>query len=177
MELRRQDDDHEPGRACGALLARACRREPGHLRLPEARLDERRLPARAEQGIDWDTALVRRAAPLAQEKIETLGRFPEYVRFLFEPVDAVDGFDDQGRQLLAAAADALATAEPFDAERIEQALRGVADGLGLKPRQAFQPIRVAITGSTVSPGLFESLELLGRDASLNRIRRAADAGA
>ncbi len=130
-----------------------------------------------EQGIDWDTALVRQAAPLAQEKIETLGRFPDFVRFLFEPVEAVDGFDEQGRAMLAAAADALADLEPFDAERIEQALRSTADELGLKPRQAFQPIRVAVTGSTVSPGLFESLELLGRDASLSRIRRAADAAA
>jgi glutamyl-tRNA synthetase len=56
-------------------------------------------------------------------------------------------------------------------------LRSTSDELGLKPRQAFQPIRVAVTGSTVSPGLFESLELLGRDESLDRIRRAADATA
>jgi glutamyl-tRNA synthetase len=128
-----------------------------------------------EQGIGWDKELVRRAAPLAQEKIETLRRFPDFMRFLFEPVEAVDGFDEQGREMLVAAADALAELEPFDAERIEQALRATADELGLKPRQAFQPIRVAVTGSTVSPGLFESLELLGRDASLSRIRRAADA--
>jgi glutamyl-tRNA synthetase len=130
-----------------------------------------------EQGIGWDEELVRRAAPLAQEKIETLGRFPDFMRFLFEPVEAVDGFDEQGREMLVAAADALAELEPFDAERIEQALRATAHELGLKPRHAFQPIRVAVTGSTVSPGLFESLELLGRDASLSRIRRAADAGA
>jgi glutamyl-tRNA synthetase len=89
----------------------------------------------------------------------------------------VDGFDTAGRAMLAAAAEALADLEPFDAERIEHALRSTAGELGLKPRQAFQPIRVAVTGSTVSPGLFESLELLGRDVSLNRIRRAADAAA
>jgi glutamyl-tRNA synthetase len=130
-----------------------------------------------EQSIGWDEELVRRAAPLAQEKIETLGRFPDFMRFLFEPVEAVDGVDEQGREMLVAAADALAELEPFDAERIEQALRATAHELGLKPRHAFQPIRVAVTGSTVSPGLFESLELLGRDASLSRIRRAADAGA
>ncbi len=130
-----------------------------------------------EQGIDWDEELVRRAAPLAQEKIETLGRFPDFVRFLFEPVEGVNGLDEAGRTMLAAAAAALSAVEPFDAEGIERALRGTADELGLKPRQAFQPIRVAVTGSTVSPGLFESLELLGRDASLERIRRAAGAGA
>jgi glutamyl-tRNA synthetase len=130
-----------------------------------------------ERGIEWDEDLVRRAAPLVQEKIETLGRFPEFARFLFEPVEAVDGFDAQGREMLAAAARSLADVEPFEAEPIEQALRATADGLGLKPRQAFQPIRVAVTGSTVSPGLFESLELLGRETSLERIRRAADAAA
>jgi glutamyl-tRNA synthetase len=130
-----------------------------------------------EQGVDWDEELVRRAAPLAQEKIETLGRFPEFVRFLFEPVESVNGFDEQGQAMLAAADRVLGELESFDAEAIEQALRGAADELGLKPRQAFQPIRVAVTGSTVSPGLFESLELLGRDTSLERIRRAAGAEA
>jgi glutamyl-tRNA synthetase len=126
-----------------------------------------------EQGSDWDDGLVRRAAPLVQEKIETLGRFPDFAGFLFEPVEAVDGFDEQGRDMLGAAARSLAEVEPFEAESIEQALRAAADQLGLKPRQAFQPIRVAVTGSTVSPGLFESLELLGRETSLERIRRAA----
>jgi glutamyl-tRNA synthetase len=129
-----------------------------------------------ERGIDWDAELVRRAAPLVQEKLETLGRFPEFARFLFEPVEPVDGFDEVGRRMLERSASALADVEPFEAEPIEQALRTTADELGLKPRQAFQPIRFAVTGSTVSPGLFESLELLGRDESLERIRRAADAG-
>src|ERR687896_202576 len=92
-----------------------------------------------------------------------------------EPVEAVDGFDEAGRAMLAAAGRSLAEVEPFEAEPIEQALRSAADELGLKPRQAFQPIRVAVTGSTVSPGLFESLELLGRETSLERIRRAAGA--
>jgi glutamyl-tRNA synthetase len=130
-----------------------------------------------ERELGWDEDLVRRAAPLVQEKIETLGRFPEFARFLFEPVEAVDGFDAQGRELLSAAARSLSEVEPFEAEPIEQALRATADGLGLKPRQAFQPIRVAVTGATVSPGLFESLELLGRETSLERIRRAAGAEA
>jgi glutamyl-tRNA synthetase len=130
-----------------------------------------------ERGIDWDAELVRRAAPLVQEKIETLARFPEFARFLFEPVEPVDGFDEVGRRMLERSASALADVEPFEAEPIERALRTTADELGLKPRQAFPPIRVAVTGSTVSPGLFESLELLGRDESLERIRRAAGAGA
>ena len=74
--------------------------------------------------------------------------------------------------MLEGARDALADVEPFAAEPIEAALRGLAERLDLKPRQAFQPIRVAVTGSKVSPGLFESLELLGRDESLARIEAA-----
>ena len=63
--------------------------------------------------------------------------------------------------------------ESWDAATIESALRRLADELGLKPGQAFSPIRMAVTGSKVSPGLFESLELLGREESLRRLRRAA----
>jgi glutamyl-tRNA synthetase len=145
--------------------------------LPPEEFADRLVAYLREREIGWDEDLVRRAAPLVQEKIETLGRFPEFARFLFEPVEHVDGFDDVGRRMLEASAGALADVEPFEAEPIEQALRSTADELGLKPRQAFQPIRVAVTGSTVSPGLFESLELLGRKESLDRIRRAAGAGA
>ena len=74
---------------------------------------------------------------------------------------------------LSAAAEALEHVEPFTAEQIEPALKELCERLGLKPRQAFQPIRVAVTGSKISPGLYESLELLGREESLARIRRAA----
>lgn len=123
-----------------------------------------------ENGYDWDAELVRKAAPLVQEKIARLDEFPGYVRFLFEDVEAsVDG----GTEVIAAAGDALADLEPFTAEAIEAALRGVVEGLGLKPRQAFQPIRVAVTGSTVSPGLFESIELLGRETTLRRLSGAS----
>jgi glutamyl-tRNA synthetase len=82
---------------------------------------------------------------------------------------------DGGAPMLAAADEALATLEPFEAAAIETALREAADGLGLKPRQAFQPVRVAVTGSKVSPGLFESIELLGRDEALERLRSASAA--
>jgi glutamyl-tRNA synthetase len=119
-----------------------------------------------ERGYEWDEQLIRRAAPLVQEKIATLGEFPAYAGFLFarvEPEGDVDG------QVLPAAAQTLADVEPFEAEQIEAALRGLAERLGLKPREAFQPIRLAVTGSKVSPGLFESLELLGRDESLARL--------
>ena len=123
-----------------------------------------------ENGYDWDAELVRKAAPLVQEKIARLDEFPDYARFLFEDVEtSVDG----GAEVIAAAGDALADLEPFTAQAIEAALRGVVERLGLKPRQAFQPIRVAVTGSTVSPALFESIELLGREKTLRRLSAAS----
>jgi len=123
-----------------------------------------------EHGYDWDAELVRKAAPLVQEKISRLDEFPAYTRFLFEEVDAST---DGGIEVVAAAREALAEVEPFTAEAIEAALRGVVERLGLKPRQGFQPIRIAVTGSTISPGLFESIELLGREATLRRLSVAA----
>jgi glutamyl-tRNA synthetase len=74
--------------------------------------------------------------------------------------------------VLAAAAETLQDVEPFTAEAIEQALRALCDRLELPPRKALQPIRIAVTGSKVSPGLFESIELLGREETLARIRAA-----
>jgi glutamyl-tRNA synthetase len=123
-----------------------------------------------EHGIDWPEELVRATAPLVQEKIERFDQYPDFVRFLFEPVHA-EGVDPATAR---AAYDALAGLESWDAARIEEALRALADRLGQKPRQAFQPIRIAITGSKISPGLFESLELLGREESLARLRGAAE---
>jgi glutamyl-tRNA synthetase len=97
------------------------------------------------------------------------------VRFLFEDVapddkarKALDGQADY----LAAAAAALESLEKWTSPAIEEALRALADDRGLKPRQAFQPIRAAVTGTLVSPPLFESLEILGRDTTLERLRRS-----
>ncbi|HXZ58062.1 MAG TPA: glutamate--tRNA ligase [Gaiellaceae bacterium] len=134
--------------------------------LPPDEYADRLVAYLRERGYEWDEQLVRRAAPLVQEKIATLGEFPEFAGFLFarpEPDAAADG------AVLPAAAAALEQVEPFDASSIEAALRELAERLGLKPRDAFQPIRLAVTGSTVSPGLFESLELLGKEESLVRI--------
>jgi glutamyl-tRNA synthetase len=129
-----------------------------------------------EQGVDWPEERVRAAAPLVQEKIERLGQFPDFAGFLFERRDGYDR-NELDADTLAAAAETLAEVEPFSAEAIEEALRGLADRLGQKPRQAFQPIRIAVTGSTVSPGLFESIELLGRDETLARIKLAQEEAA
>jgi glutamyl-tRNA synthetase len=125
-----------------------------------------------EQGYDWPEDRVRAAAPLVQDKIERLGQFPEFAGFLFGPVEPDAAQLDGGGPILAGAEEVLAAVEPFTAEAIEHALRELAERLGQKPRQAFQPIRIAVTGSKVSPGLFESIELLGRDEALARIRAA-----
>ena len=123
-----------------------------------------------DQGIDWDEALVRASAPHVQEKLERFDGYPAFCRFLFEPVAVPEGVD---ASVCRAAHDRLATVGEWTASTIESTLRGLADELGVKPRQAFQPIRLAVTGSNVSPGLFESLELLGRDESLSRLAAAA----
>jgi glutamyl-tRNA synthetase len=123
-----------------------------------------------DQGYDWDEQLVRATVPLVQEKIAKLSEYPEFAGFLFREVEPDPALLDG--QVLEEAEQALAAVEPFTTETIEQALRALSEQLGLKPREAFQPIRVAVTGSKVSPGLFESIELLGRDATLERIRRA-----
>jgi glutamyl-tRNA synthetase len=123
-----------------------------------------------KQGYDWDEQLVRATVPLVQEKIAKLSEYPDFAGFLFRNVEPDPALLD-GR-VLEEAEQTLAAVEPFTTEAIEQALRALSEQLALKPREAFQPIRVAVTGSKVSPGLFESIELLGRDATLERIRRA-----
>ena len=121
-----------------------------------------------ENGIDWPADRVRATVPLVQEKIEKLSQYPDFVRFLFDPVGPVEA----NAEVCRAAADALEAVEPFATEQIEAALRGLAETLGLKPRDAFGPIRLAVTGSKISPGLFESLELLGKPETLARLRSA-----
>ena len=129
-----------------------------------------------DAGLDWDEELVRRAAPLVQEKIEKLDQFPDYTRFFFEEVSPAVSLDG-ARPVLEQAEQTLAGVEPFEAEPIERELRSLAERLELKPREAFQPIRIAVTGSRVSPGLFESLELLGRDETLRRLATVRGAAA
>jgi glutamyl-tRNA synthetase len=126
-----------------------------------------------ERGYDWDEELVRAAAPLVQEKIARLGEFPSFAGFLFEDVDPDPALLDGGAPMLDAALAVLESLEPFTAAGIEAALRGAAERLELSPRKAFQPVRVAVTGSKVSPGLFESLELLGKERALSRISAAS----
>jgi glutamyl-tRNA synthetase len=135
--------------------------------LPPDEYADRLVAYLREQGYEWDEELIRKTAPLVQEKIATLGEFPSFARFFFEPVSLERPLEDG--PVLPAAAEVLAEVDPFEAATIEVALRNLAESLELKPRQAFQPIRLALTGSTISPGLFESLELLGKEESIARI--------
>jgi glutamyl-tRNA synthetase len=130
------------------------------------------------EGYDWDETLVRRAAPIVQEKIERFGQFPDFAGFLFREIDPQSvALPTGGAAVVTAAQDELERVEPFAATEIEAALRGLAERLELSPRKAFEPIRIAVTGSKVSPGLFESLELLGKDETLRRLSTAADRAA
>jgi glutamyl-tRNA synthetase len=123
-------------------------------------------------GPSWDPEKVRRIAPLVHEKLVRLGEFPRWANFYFkEDVEPEDPSLLDPRVLSRVEA-ALRELDDWDAGAIEDALRRLADELALKPGQAFQPIRMAVTGSKISPGLFESLELLGRDETLRRLSRA-----
>ena len=116
---------------------------------------------------------MRAAAPLVQEKIARLDEFPGFAGFLFHDVEPDPALLDA--RILARPRTALGDVEPWTAEEIEAALKKLCDDLGEKPRTVYLPIRVAVTGSRVSPGLYESLELLGRETSLARMRAGAEA--
>jgi glutamyl-tRNA synthetase len=123
---------------------------------------------------------LRAAVEIARDKVQTLQEFWPLVSFLFDgPAEDPAAFErviqaDGGTERLQAARDALAGAEPFTVDRVEAALRGVVEAVGAKPGAVFQPVRVAIAGTTVSPGIFESVALLGREETLARIDRALE---
>ena len=123
---------------------------------------------------------LRGAVEISEEKIQTLADFWPLVGFLFDgPTEDPKAFQkviasDGGVESLKAAREALARAEPFTVQNIERALREVVENHGVKPANVFQPVRVAIAGTTVSPGIFESVALLGKDETLARIDRALE---
>jgi glutamyl-tRNA synthetase len=125
-----------------------------------------------------DDPRLEQAVAAAQEKASTLAEIPRLVGFVFRPVEFDDSAwkkvmaKDGARDSLERVRDALADVDPFDESHVEEALRGVAEATGAKPGKLFQPIRVAITGKTVSAGIFESLALLGRDEAIARIDAA-----
>jgi len=138
-------------------------------KLPVAELAERLQAFTGREHLE-------QAARISQEKIQTLADFMPLTGALLDgPVDDPKArarwLDQKGREVLAEVGDALAQSA-FDESSLEQALAAVIERRGAKPREIYQPLRVALTGTTVSPGIFESVALLGRDESLRRIAAA-----
>jgi glutamyl-tRNA synthetase len=129
-------------------------------------------------GLSPDLGLLRRGMPLVKERMRTLAESVQLLRFLFTDdispdekaakliADAPDGY-------LKAVADALETVQPWETESIQAALDASATAAGMNRRKGWQPVRAAVTGSTVSPPLPELLELLGRERTIARLRAAA----
>jgi glutamyl-tRNA synthetase len=142
----------------------------------ELSLDEYTAAVARHLGRESDGRL-REACAIAQEKAQTLDEVWTLIRFLFEPpVDDEKAWQkvmkDGAEAALDASRGALAAVGEFDADAIESALEPLPERLDAKPGKVYQPIRVAITGTSVSPGIFESLAVLGREESLARIDAA-----
>lgn len=125
--------------------------------------------------------VLERAAPLIRERMKRLNDALPLISFLFreiemeeESLELVRGEENQ--EIIREAGKRLLVLDKFEARAIEEALRAMAEDLALKPRKAFQPVRVAVTGSKVSPPLFESLELLGRERTMQRLAHALEVG-
>jgi glutamyl-tRNA synthetase len=130
---------------------------------------------------DADAQLLELAMPLVAERINKLTEAVDMLGFLFvdeadftrDPADAEKLLDDDGRRIVQASYDAVAELREWSTASIQEALQSaLIEGLALKPRVAFGPVRVAVTGRRVSPPLFESMELLGRERSLARLQSA-----
>ena len=130
---------------------------------------------------DSDAQLLELAMPLVAERINTLSEavgmldflFVDEERFTRDPVDVEKVLTQDGRAVVQASYDALSGLSTWSTAAIDEALRAkLVDELGLKPRNAFGPVRVAVTGKRISPPLFESLELLGRERGLARLQSA-----
>ena len=155
-----------------------------HIRLLDpADFRDRLLPYLRAAGVvgeeltERESEILDAAAPLVQERVQLLGEVPALLGFLFTADDDLVVAEDALKKLpenlgevVDAASAALAGVEDFTTENIEAALReALIDGLGLKPRLAFGPVRSAVTGNRISPPLFESLEILGRESTLARL--------
>ena len=131
---------------------------------------------------DAQAELIRQAAPLVQSRMQLLGEAPDMLGFLFVTAcelefqeDGLKTLKDGALDVLAATAEALEGVTDWATASIEAAMRAkLIDELGIKPRLAFGPARVALSGRRISPPLFESMELLGRDETLARIQKLRD---
>ena len=154
-----------------------------HMRLlPIEEITHRVLPFLKEAGVvsdpvsDADAALLELSMPLIAERINKLTEAPDMLGFLFtdevlyDPDDVEKLLDEDGLAIVAASRETLTGLGTWSTAAIEEALRAkLVEELGIKPKNAFGPVRVAITGRRISPPLFESLELLGREESLRRL--------
>ncbi len=129
-----------------------------------------------------EASLLNTAMPLVHERINKLTEAAPMLGFLFtdqvdyDPTDVEKVLTDDGLAVVAGARDALGSLETWTTDAIDTALRAkLVEEMGLKPRNAFGPVRVAVTGRKVSPPLFESLEILGREESLARLDAAPQA--
>jgi glutamyl-tRNA synthetase len=154
-----------------------------HMRmLPIEEITARVLPFLKRAGVvsdpvsDADAQLLELAMPLVGERINKLTEAVDMLGFLFADEASftrTDEIDEAGREVVQASYDALGRLPTWSTAAIEEALRGtLIEERGLKPRHAFGPVRVAITGRKVSPPLFESMELLGRERSMARLHDA-----
>ncbi len=122
-------------------------------------------------------ALLREVAPLVQTRIKLLSEAPALVSPVFGEVvmdpKALDKVKNQpwSSELIASAIDQLGALDPWDVEGVERSLRGVQESMELNPRKAFMPIYVAISGTTVSIPIFNAMAIIGKQASLDRLRR------
>jgi glutamyl-tRNA synthetase len=139
----------------------------------DERLIELVLETLQRAGITADRETVAAAVPLVKERMKLLSEAPGLLRFLFEDVEP----DEKARKMLNGQADYLTEVASrledvpeWSVKQIEGKLRALQEERGLSPRKAFQPIRAAVTGTLVSPPLFESIALLGRDRTLARLR-------
>jgi glutamyl-tRNA synthetase len=137
-----------------------------------------RLAAEGHEGALGDRERLRAACAIAQDKAQTLAEVWPLVAFAFEP--PVDDERAWAKVMkpgvepgLTQALDVLRRAEPFDAPTLEAELEPLVERLGIKARDLYQPLRVAITGTTVSPGIFDSLAVLGREQAVARVEAAA----
>jgi glutamyl-tRNA synthetase len=143
----------------------------------EMPLDEYTLAVARHLGRPADERL-REACAITQDKAQTLEEVWPLIRFLYEePVEDEKAWDKVMKEgtgeMLAASAEVLEAVEPFTPGAIEGALEPLLDRFDVKPGRLYQPLRVAITGTSVSPGIFESLAALGREKTLERVRDAA----
>ena len=144
---------------------------------------ERALPFVKVAGIitgsDEEKSVIRSVLPIIQERIAKLIEVPQMVKFLFGEGVSIESeslakiSDSQSKEILAKSVEVLEPLTSWTHESIEAALRALLiEGMGLKPRIAFGAVRIAVTGSHISPPLFESMELLGKSRAISRIKAA-----